>query len=81
MEIQMKYDEISLPRRQDHLLIDLFDRSDPSEEAMASLCRVRCSLGALFLSDIVTADGKRLEHFATASEHEGAVNSTYIFPR
>ena len=81
VDIQMNYDEIPLPRQNDRLLIDVFDSVDLTEEEMASLCRVRCSLKALFLSDIVTADGKKLEHFATDALHKGSVTSTYLFPR
>ncbi len=38
VEIQMKYNDIPLPRQQDCLLIDIFDSANPLEEAMVSFC-------------------------------------------
>lgn len=71
VDIQMRYDEIPLPREGDELLIDIFDRSNPSEPDALSFCRVRCSLNALFLSDIVTSNGRNLEAFAVSTEAKG----------
>ena len=81
VNIQMRYDEIPFPREGDELLMDVFDSTDPSEDDMKSFCRVRCSLGALFLSDIATSDGRKLEDFALSKDSHGDVNSSYRFPR
>ena len=75
----MHYDKIPLPREGDELLMDVFDSTDPSEDDSKSYCRVRCSLGALFLSDIVTLDGRNLEDFPLLKDSHGDVNSSYRF--
>ncbi len=77
----MRYKEIPLSREGDELLIDIFDHLDLSEAEMMSFCQIRCSLNAMFLSVIVTANGHNLESFAISKEKEAKVKSTYDFPK
>jgi len=48
---------------------------------MMTLSRVRGSLGAMFFSDIVTADGRNVEQHATEMGKSKIVRSCYHFPR
>ena len=50
-------------------------------ENFLSFSRVKRKLGALFLSSLVTADGKHLETFACQRESSTKLKSRYKFPR
>ena len=52
-----------------------------SKEDLLSMSRVKGKLGAIFLSDLVTADGKHLETFAYQKESNERPSSKYRFPR
>jgi hypothetical protein len=52
----------------------------PDPEIVTKINRCRCSRKAIFLSDMVTADGKYLEHFVFHPSTETA-GSRYNFPR
>ena len=76
----MKYDDIPFPRERDQLVMEVIMSQTTSRPAVQSLNRCRCYLGAIFLSDVATADGKYLEQFAL-EQTANAVNSKYKFPR
>ena len=78
--IHIKYDDIPYPRGKDQLVMEVIMASISSKAAVQSLNRCRCYLGALFLSDITTADGKYLEQFVF-EQTANSVKSTYKFPR
>jgi len=80
VDIYMKYDDIPMPREKDQLIMDIITATISSKAAVQSLNRCRIYLGALFLSDLATADGKFLEQFAFESTLNGA-KSKYKFPR
>ena len=50
------------------------------KDQLKALARVRGSLNAMFLSDLVTADGKYLEQFAIDREVSWIGRSNYDFP-
>ena len=52
-----------------------------TKEDLLSISRVRGLLCAIFISDIVTADGTYLEEFATSRTHSREHTSTYKFPK
>ena len=78
--IHIKYDDIPYPRGKDQLVMEVIMASMSSKAAVQSLNRCRCYLGALFLSDIATADGKHLEQFVF-EQTANSVKSKYKFPR
>ena len=51
------------------------------KEDMLSMSRVKGKLGAIFLSDIVTEDGKHLESFACQKDQRFQSKSRLNFPR
>ena len=52
-----------------------------SEEDLLSMSGVRGLLCAIFVSDIVTADGKHLENVAAARTTSREHTSKYFFPK
>jgi hypothetical protein len=80
IQLHMLYPEIPNPRGQDHAIMDIIlsQVSDPS--IITKLNRCRGSRKAIFLSDLVTADGKYLEHFVSYPESAPPA-SKYTFPR
>ncbi len=61
--LYMKFPSIAPPRENDKVIMDIIvdQPIDPLEIARLNRCRV--FLQALFLSDIMTADGKYIENF------------------
>ena len=51
------------------------------KEDLLSMSRVKGKLGVIFLSDMVTADGKHLETFAFDPEELDVPQSKFNFPR
>jgi hypothetical protein len=68
----LDYPKIPARREGDQLLIDLFLASTPTVDHLASLQRCRIVWKALFVSDVATADGRRLSPchlFPPTAEH------------
>ncbi len=80
VDIYMKYDEIPFPQEKNQLIMEIIISTTSSKVAVQSLNRCRKHLGAMFLSDMVTADEKFLEQFLFESTLNG-VNSRYKFPK
>ena len=61
--LSIDYPTIPIPRERDHLLIDLYHQiaAEWGTEAFISWNRCRIACLALFLSDIVTADGRAID--------------------
>lgn len=79
-ELHLAYDSIPFPRKGDKLVMDiLMDRNKDKEQLMA-LARVRGFLNVIFLSDIVTADGRYFEQFAI-TQGPYKLRSKFIFPK
>ena len=79
-EFHLKFDEIPLPRRRDRVIMELAMDVTKDKDLLGAIARVRGYLNVIFLSDIVTADGRHLEHFAQVKS-EKLVRSKFIFPR
>ena len=82
-ELYLEHDPIPFPRKGDSLIIDrLRELSGNNPDHLVKLARVRGSLGVIFMSDIVTADGKCVEQFAVDRFlSPGIRRSTYDFPK
>jgi len=80
VDLHMKYEEIPYPREKDQVIMEIIISRTSSKSAVQSLNRCRVHLGALFLSDLVTADGTLLEQLVFESTSNG-VKSKYKFPR
>ena len=63
-ELHLEYHVIPIPRVRDRVLMEFFMEHEKDVNVLKSLSRVRGWLNALFLSDIVTTDGKFIEKFA-----------------
>ena len=59
--LHLAYDELELPRMGDQNVADMFMSYTDDKETLMALQRVSASLNVLFLSDVVTADGKVLQ--------------------
>ena len=62
--VHLKYDKLHHPRRGDVVVMEYAMSMGLDKEDLLSMSRVKGKLGAIFLSDMVTADGKHLETFA-----------------
>ena len=82
-ELHLEHEVIPCPRKGDLLIMDrLREMAGNNVDHLAKLARVRGSLGAIFISDIVTADGKYIEQFAVEKELSSRLRrSTYDFPK
>ena len=76
----LDYPTQQLPRENDELLIDVFQRSDLTTEELRSLQRCRISWEMLFLSDIVGASGRQLDRRCLSPPNASTVErSTFTF--
>jgi hypothetical protein len=80
IQLHMSYPTITNPREQDHVIMDIFFSNDLDSSIIKRLNRCRGAMKAIFLLDIVTADGKYLEHFVFDPGLASAA-SKYIFPQ
>ena len=81
-ELHLEYETIPLPRTGDVLMMDkLREMTGNDETQLKALARVRGSLNVMFLSDIVTADGKFLEQHVTDVGCLPLKRSHHEFPR
>ena len=79
IRLHMEFRCIPLPRERDQVLMELILDSGLSKEDIKSLSRCRGMLQCIFLSDMVTADGKYLESFVF-EPGPFKRRSTYRFP-
>ena len=80
IQLQMKYPTIPFPRERDQVIMEIVLERTSSTAEIQSLNRCRGMLQCIFLSDMVTADGRYLESFVF---DPGPVKrrSNYRFPR
>ena len=80
-EVHLNYETMELPRERDMIImVWIMNMCDDLDKLMAAT-RVRGFLNAIFLSDIVTADGKFIEEHALSEIEEYKRRSCYNFPR
>ena len=78
-ELHLRYDEIPIPRKRDRVIMELAMELKNDKKLLKAIARVRGFLNGIFLSDIVTADGKFIEQFAQIKS-EKLNRSKFIFP-
>ena len=78
--VHLKYNIVSVPRRRGFLIMEFATSKRASKEELLSISRIRDLLCAIFMSNIVTADGIYLEGFATARPLSRGHASKYKFP-
>ena len=70
---------IPSPQRRDCLIMEYAMSKGATKEALLSISRVRGLLCSIFVSDIVTTNGKYLKDFATPRKHSREHASTHTF--
>ncbi len=63
IQLHMKYHCLPLPRERDQVIMEIILDGGFSMEEIKSLSRCRGMLQCIFLSDLVTANGRFLESF------------------
>ena len=76
----LAYDEIPMPRSGDWVVAEMFLEYSNDKETLEALQRVRGAMNVMFLSDMVTADGKALEFNMVDLEAWCSVPTKYDFP-
>ena len=79
--VYLTYTPIPLLWRRDYLVMEYAMSKGATKEDLFSISRVRGLLCAIFVSDIVTADRKYLEEFATSRTYNRGHTSTYSVPK
>ena len=67
--VHLIYTPLPFPRRRDYLIMEYALSKGATKEDLLSILRVKGLLCSIFVSNIVTADGKYLEEFATPGTH------------
>ena len=76
----MQYKELKPPREQDQVIMEIFMANRIDQGTLRGLSWCRGYLGAIFLSDISTADSRYSEQYVL-SPRESDVRSEYKFLR
>ena len=79
--VHLTYTTIPLPRRGDYLIMEYALSKGATNEERSSMSRVRGLLCSLFVSDIVTADGKHLEGLPFSDHTAENTHLPTNFPR
>ena len=81
-QVHLKCDELPHPRQGDVEVMEYaMSMGLDKEDHLLSISRVKGKLGVIFLSDMVTADGKHLETFASDPGDLEVPQSRFNFPR
>ena len=72
---------LQLPHENDRLVSELFQDSGLGETAIASLNCCRICLEVIFLSDMVTANGKCVEEYLLLPQPQSQGRSRFTFPK
>ena len=78
--LHLDYEDIPLPRMGDKVVANMFQEYSSDKDLLMSLQRMRGSMKVMFLSDMVTADGKRIEPEMIKKHNQGCSQSKYAFP-
>jgi hypothetical protein len=80
IQLHMNYHPLPFPRKRDQVIMEIFLDGVSSTAEIKSLSRCRGMLQCIFLSDLITADGRYLESFVF---DPGPIkrHSNYCFPR
>ena len=80
LEMHIQFADIPSPRRRDQVIMEIVHERANNKEEILSMSRCKGALKCMFLSDIVTADGRKLEHYVFDPGGD-SFNSAYHFPR
>lgn len=81
-ELHLEYETTPFPRCGDRLVMDVLRGAcGNDQDHLKSLAGVRGFLGAMFMSDIVTADERYIEQHVTGAGCSGLRRSSYCFPK
>ena len=69
IKIDIDYESLPMPRERDECIMERFMREKVPEKELVAINRVRKQQQALFLSDIVTANGQTIERQYLSSWH------------
>ena len=78
VRVETVFKTIPLPRQFDHTIMSFVLTFKPLPQTLRSINRCRIFKCGMFLSDLATADGRRLEEFGW--DRVSSVASTYKFP-
>jgi hypothetical protein len=79
IHLHMAYPNIAFPQERDQVIMEIFLSADLSPDSIWSLRQCRVVLEAIFLSDLITVDGKYLKDFIFAPGGRDKA-STLTFP-
>ena len=74
------YGKIPMPRMGDRVVAEMLMEHTMDKETFEALQRVRGSVNVIFLSDMVTVDGKNLEQNVIDLENWKIMQTKYDFP-
>lgn len=77
----MDYPEMPLQRAGDASLLSIFLQANVTESSHASLNRCRLALELIFLSDVVTSDGRNIDPTLLVPPADDTSHSRFTFPR
>jgi len=78
--LHLEYEMMASPRVGDKVVADMFQEYSADKDILTSLQRVRGSMNVIFLSDMVTADGKFIESEMVDKRGLCGIQSKYDFP-
>ena len=81
LHLVLDYDILQLPRENDQMLMRMAIQLGYSIDVLRSINRCRIALCALFLSDIVTADGKFLDYLRMMVNTDYSSASSFTWPK
>ena len=79
--LYMDYPEMPLQRAGDASLLSIFLQANVTESSHASLNRCRLALELIFLSDMVTADGRNIDPTLLVPPADDTSHSRFTFPQ
>ena len=80
-QVHLKYDESAHPRRGDLVVMEYAMSMGLDKEDLLSMSRVKGKLGVIFLSDMVTAEGKHLTNISLDPGDLEVPQGKFNFPR
>jgi hypothetical protein len=77
IDVEVDYPILPYPRENDLTLLEIWLSHGIKDDRLRSLMRCRLFLCAIFLSDIATANGRRLDQHRTASDRDHRGSSSF----
>ena len=80
IEMHLQFTDIPFPRQRDQVIMEIAQQRTNNKEEILSMSRWKGALQCMFLSDIVKADGHKLEHYVFDPGGE-SFDYRYHFPK